>query len=388
MTRRLVLASAGAGKSRLIVEQALERVELGEKVLILTYTENNQEELVKKFCTLVGFVPSTVTIKGWFSFLLEDMIRPYQSCIFYERIPSIHFNSIDPHKKNGRNIPGRAEKIGAKYNSKHYLTSEKGKVHTTYISKLAVRVNTESKGKAISRLSGIYQTIYIDEVQDLIGWDFEVIKSLSKSDIGQFCCVGDFRQTLYSTHSAAKKPKSNDEKLARFRDIGLVVEQLNISWRCIQKICDFADLVHKNEGIYEPTESKLKNIAPKYTDHLGVFIVSSDKVGAYIDKYKPTILRASRNSQKDLCDGREVYNFGVSKGMGFKRILICATDKHKKFLTGKENVFENDRTDRARNALYVAITRARFSVAFLYDGDVNLDGIEACPSLTRGFLSI
>jgi len=380
LRRRLVLASAGAGKSRLIVKQALERVALGEKVLILTYTENNQEELVRKFCKLRGIVPSAVTIKGWFTFLLEDMIRPYQSCIFHDRITSIHFNSVDPHKRNGRYIPGRGEKIGTNYNPKHFLTSKEGKAHTTYISKLAVRINSVSVGKPISRLSGIYRSILIDEVQDLTGWDFEVMRLISSSDMGQFCCVGDFRQTLYSTHQSTKKPKENLEKLAHFGDIGLAPEHLNQSWRCIQKICDFADLVHKDEGVYELTESKVEEVEPEHADHLGVFVVKPGNVGAYIDKYQPTILRAKRNSHKALCEGREAYNFGEAKGMGFNRVLICATDKHMKFLAGEEDVFESDQTTKAKNALYVAITRARFSVAFLYAGDVDLEGVEVWSS--------
>ncbi|MCW5203061.1 UvrD-helicase domain-containing protein [Desulfobulbus sp. US4] len=384
--RSLVLASAGAGKSRLIVKQSLEKVALGKKVLILTYTKNNQEELVKKFCEISNIVPSTVTIKGWFTFLLEDMIRPYQSCLFLDRIPNIHFNDKgDPHKrvnpstKKSMYIRGRKEKNGPNYNPKHFLTSKEGKAHTTYISKLAYRVNSLSKGKPIMRLSEIYQTVCIDEVQDLIGWDFEVMKSLSKSNIDQFCCVGDFRQTLYSTHVTTKKPKDNHEKLDCFGGIGLTLEQLNISWRCTQKICALADLVHKKENVYEPTKSKMQEIDPDYPDHLGVFVVRSDNVEAYLKKYQPTILRASRSSQKTLCNGREAFNFGESKGMGFDRVLICATNKHKDFLAGKEDAFKNDKTSKAKNALYVAITRARFSVAFLYDGVINLDGVEDWP---------
>lgn len=381
MARRLVVASAGAGKSRLIVEQSLEKVALGEKILILTYTENNQEELVNKFCKFVGIVPVAVKIKGWFTFLLEDMIRPYQSCIFPDRIPNINFNSVDPHKRNGRYIPGRGEMNGANYNLKHFLTGKEGKAHSTYISKLAVRINSISGGKPVSRLSEIYQAVCIDEVQDLIGWDFEVMKSISASKIDQFCCVGDFRQTLYSTHPTTKKPKENNEKIDRFKDIGFTVEQLNVSWRCIQKICDFADLVHKNEGAYDPTESRLEEIDPDYAEHLGVFVIRPDKVRVYLEKYKPTILRANRKSQKELCEGKEAFNFGEAKGMEFNRVLICTTDKHKKFLAGRENVFNSDKTAKAKNALYVAITRARFSVAFLFEGDVNLEGVEVWSAL-------
>ncbi len=383
MPRNLVIASAGAGKSRLIVKLALERVALGEKVLILTYTRNNQDELVKKFCKLCGIVPAAVKIKGWFTFLLEDMIRPYQSYIFPDRISSIHFDSVDPHKKNGKSIPRRGEMNGSSYNPRHFLTSKGGKAHTTYISKLAVRINSISGGKPISRLSEIYQTVCIDEVQDLIGWDFEIMKFISASNIGHFCSVGDFRQTLYATHFTSKKPKENKEKLLRFIDIGLTINQLNVSWRCIQKICDLADLVHHNEGVYPSTESQLKQIAPEYADHIGVFVVRPDNVRDYLEKYQPTILRVNRKSHKIMCDGKETFNFGEAKGMGFDRVLICSTDKHKQFLAGIANVFENDKTAKAKNALYVAITRARFSVAFLYEGDVNLEGVEVWHGLIK-----
>ncbi len=97
---------------------------------------------------------------------------------------------------------------------------------------------------------------------------------------------------------------------------------------------------------------------------------------AYIKQYQPVILRATRNSQKDLCECREAYNFGEAKGMGFNRVLICVTDKHKKFLANEKNVFDADRSAKAKNALYVAITRARFSVSFLYNGQVNVEGVE------------
>ena len=378
--RRLVLASAGAGKSRLIVKQSLRRINLGEKVLILTYTEKNQEELVKKFCKLCSFVPAAVTIKGWFSFLLEDVIRPYQTCLFQDRIPGINFNSVDPHKKNGRNIPGRGENYNGNYNPIHFLTIKEGRAHTTYISKLAVRVVSLTGGKPILRLCEIYQTACIDEVQDLIGWDFEIIRAISKSCIGKFSCVGDFRQTLYSTHPTTKNPKTNNEKLERFRDFGFRVQQLSVSWRCIQKILDLADLVHKGDDIYDPTVSRLGRIDPDFADHLGVFVVKQDEVSAYLEKYQPIILRNNKITQKELCDGRKVFNFGEAKGMEFNRVLICATDKHKAFLAGKKRVFDSDRTDKAKNTLYVAITRAKFSVAFLCDGDIGLEGVEVWSS--------
>lgn len=374
--RRLVLASAGAGKSRLVVEHARQRIREGKKILILTYTEKNQKELASKFCEINGIVPSKVHIKGWYSFLLEDMIRPYQSYIFKTRIPGIYFNDVDPHKRNGRNIPGRAEILDGIVNRRYYLTDTGERAHTTYLSKLAVRVNAAAGKKCLQRLTEIYGSICIDEVQDLTGWDFDIIKSISKSTISEFCCVGDFRQTLYTTHPTNKKPKSNLEKQVRFKEIGLTVDQLNVSWRCIQKLCVFADFIHDDEGIYAPTESKLEDIDIQCSDHNGVFVVRSDNVMAYLERFQPTILRTSRNTRAELCEKRIAYNFGEAKGMGFDRVLICATEKHRKFLAGNKAVFAADRTAKAKNTLYVAVTRARYSVAFIYDGEVNMTGVE------------
>jgi len=376
MINKLVLASAGAGKSQMIVKEALQFIDKPKnKILILTYTENNQKELLDKICKEKKYLPSNIYIKGWFSFLLEDLIRPYQRCIFENRISGVFFNQSDPHKNNGSSIYGRAEKINNKYNKSHYLTKNKDRVHTAYISKLASRINMESKGKPIARIDEIYDSILIDEVQDLVGWDFDLIDKLSKLKALSVICVGDFRQTIYTTHIGTKQPKTNTQKLEKFKDLGYKIKNLNISWRCIQPICEFADKVHLNEGIYSKTNSNIITIPNEYKAHNGMFCVSSLNAEEYLKTFKPVILRVTKNTQKELCKGFTTVNFGASKGLGFNRVFIIPTTKQKKFLLGKHNVFENDKTEKAKSSLYVAVTRAKYSVAFLYDGDKELEGI-------------
>lgn len=379
MSNRLILASAGAGKSELISKEALARVANGESVLILTYTENNQKELFKKICQLNGYKPTGIVIKGWFTFLLEDMIRPYQRCIFSSRIPGINFNkSGDPHKNGGRNIPGTAEKGGGcEYNPTHYLTRGGGKAHTSYLSKLACRIYKESKKKNIDRLSGIYDAVFIDEVQDLVGWDFNIIEAISKIDKLVFTCVGDFRQTVYSTHPTTKTPKTNSEKIERFVSIGFSPEHMNVSWRCIQPICDFAHLVHADKNPYPKTISNVKEVPDAFVNHAGVFTVSEQHISSYIRIFEPVILRLNKGTRLDLCEDQSCYNFGMSKGLGFKRVLIIPTEKHRKFLRGESGVFDDANTDTPRNTLYVISTRARYSVAFLFDGDSSIDIVES-----------
>ena len=65
-------------------------------------------------------------------------------------------------------------------------------------------------------------------------------------------------------------------------------------------------------------------------------------------------------------------NFGQAKGLNFERVLILPNGPIKKFLkTG-----DIKKVEKSRAKFYVALTRARYSVAFLYDDEVNLEGIE------------
>jgi DNA helicase-2/ATP-dependent DNA helicase PcrA len=376
LTRKLLLASAGAGKSELIAKKAVEAASNGDRVLLLTYTINNQAELIKHICRLNKYQPRNIVIKGWFTFLLEDMIRPYQRCIVTQRIAGIVLDSSNPHWNGRFQIPGRAEKAGDVYNPRHFVTKTDSAAHTTFLSKLAARIHERTGGMPAQRLVDIYKSVFVDEVQDLVGWDYEIIRAIIGANVGSFDCVGDFRQTIYQTSPATKGPRTNAQKLAAFAKMGFVREDLNISWRCIQSICDLAHLLHANDGHYAPTESKIEEIPPEFADHHGIFALPASRVDAYVGRYKPVILRWNRQAKSDLCEGRTAYNFGESKGLGFERVLILPTGKHARFLSGDQAAFGNDDTDGARNKLYVGITRARYSVAFPHDGGNVINGAQ------------
>lgn len=376
MPNRLLLASAGAGKSELIVKEALKTADAGNKVLLLTYTVNNQAELMKHICRIHKVQPRNVVIKGWFSFLLEDMIRPYQRCIVPERVSGIVLDSSNPHLKGNFHIPGRKEEVDGAYNPLHFVTKKNNAAHSTFLSKLAARIHERTDGKSVLRLVSIYDAVFIDEVQDLVGWDFEVIRAIAKAGIGTLFCVGDFRQTIYRTSVALKKPKTNAEKLEAFQKMEFVPEHLNMSWRCIQSICDLADRIHAGDGYYLPTTSKIAKIPIEFADHHGVFAVPASRIIDYVEKYNPIILRWNRKTNKPLCEGRAALNFGESKGAGFNRVLILPTASQAKFLSGSLTAFSEDDTDETRNKLYVGITRGRYSVAFLHEREHVIEGVQ------------
>lgn len=126
---------------------------------------------------------------------------------------------------------------------------------------------------------------------------------------------------------------------------------------------------------FPETNSKVKSVPDKYKQHLGVFCVPKGSLNAYLAQYNPVILRLNKITNTALCEGRRAHNFGEAKGCGFERVLILPTEKYKEFLAGDITVFDNDKTHEARNKLYVAITRARYSVAFFHDGPIGLAGI-------------
>ncbi len=339
MPNKFVLASAGAGKTTTLVSDALAAVGDNKSVLILTYTRNNQIEIIKKIREVNGCIPENIRVKGWFSFLLEDLIRPYQRCLFSERISNIVFDQSDPHKRNGRNIPGRSEQVNGRVNSRYYLSNNK--VHTTYISKLATRVcdaGKEGRGRnasyaVIDRLASVYDFIIIDEVQDLVGWDFSVLEYITSEENIDLCCVGDFRQTIYQTSHATKNPQSSEQKRQWFNDKGFECLNLNHSWRCVDQVCAFADTVHAHQG-YNSTTSNVADIPDEFEGHVGIFTVSSEAVEAYLQRYNPVILRQNRSTREDVCEGFSAQNFGEAKGLGFDRVLILPTENYSRFLQG------------------------------------------------------
>jgi len=375
---RFVIASAGAGKTTTLVGDALEAAEANRTVLILTYTRNNQVEVIKKIREVKGHIPDKIRVKGWFSFLLEEIIRPYQRCFFDQRISNVQFDVSDPHKRDRYSIPGRAEIIGGRVNSRHYLVN--GKAHTTYISKLAVKIcqkRKQGRGRAatydpIQRLSAIYDLIIIDEVQDLVGWDFSLIELILSSCPVELLCVGDFRQTIYQTSHATKNPRASLQKKQWFLDKNFECIDENHSYRCIQMICNLADLVHANEA-YKPTVSRAAPVPDGLDDHVGAFSVREEDFPAYMDRYNPIILRWDVRARPDLCSGHVCQNFGESKGSTYDRVLILPTTSIRQFLLGNFGPIRS--SEKALNKLYVAITRARYSVAFLTNDASRLDNL-------------
>lgn len=342
---RIIIACAGAGKTTRLVAEALNNRD--RRIAIVTYTNNNTREIGKRFAKKNSGVPKHVDVMTWFGFLLRECARPYQRSKYDEkRIESIRF----VNRQSTRGI--------AEAKTRHYYFAGGHLIYSDKLAQFVVECEKESSKAVTARLGQIYTDVFIDEFQDLAGWDLEVIRMLLQSGI-RVTLVGDPRQHIYSTNPSRKNKHYLGIAVVKLAEIwkkdGLCsLEHMNATHRCNGPICALSNRLWPGMDAMTP----LRNDA---TDHDGVFLVAENLVKEYIDRFKPQVLRHDRRAERYGC---EALNFGLAKGLQFKRVLIVPTLPIKRYLGdgALRHVAE------ARDKLHVAVTRASYSVAFVFDG--------------------
>lgn len=348
---RIIVAAAGSGKTTRLVNEALSRP--NSKILIATYTEANEAEIEKKFLEKNGCVPSNVTLSGWFAFLLQHGVRPYQGCITEARIEGLHFN----------------QGISALYTKEadldHYLNKH-NQIYRDKVSKFTLKCDGLSEGRVIKRITGIFDEIFIDEVQDISGYDLDLIELLMDSD-ASVLLVGDPRQGTYSTSDSPKYGKFKKSGIVDyFRQIvaarldTLIDEtSLSVNHRCNLALCELSDTLFSD--FPSTTSSNMR-----MTGHDGTFLVRECDVEAYLCIFGPMQLRYWRKTP--VSDSAAVMNFGESKGLAFERVLIYPTKDIAEWLKDRATELKPD----VRAKFYVALTRARSSAGIVIGDKINI----------------
>ena len=241
---------------------------------------------------------------------------------------------------------------------RHYFIKEY-KIYSDKLSKFVFKCNEKSKGVVFDRLSRIYNYIFIDEVQDLAGYDLELIKLLFQSN-ANIILVGDPRQVTYLTHSEKKYTKYRDGKIKEFiqnecKKIAVEIDEsiLNCSYRNNELICRFSSKLFPNYSV--PSSNQNDEVG-----HKGIFFIKESDIDIYLAQYQPLQLRINRGKQVNT--NFAVMNFGESKGLGFDRVLIYPTKPILDFILKNKSL---DGTSRAK--FYVAVTRAKHSVGIVYN---------------------
>jgi len=349
---KVIIASAGSGKTTFLVDQALSKPD--EKIAILSYTNNNVNELKRTFREKHGAVPRNVDISTWFNFELHECARPYQWFVYpQKRVKTISFPK------------GRSSKYVSQKDTERYYFLNGNEIYSDKLSQFVLECEEKSGGLMTSRLAEIYDQVYIDEFQDLAGYDLDLIELFLRAGI-QMTIVGDPRQCTYATNNSSRNRQYRGigilDLLRKWEDRDLCqIDTHARSHRCNQQICDFADTLW-------PEMPQTVSLNQASTEHDGIFLVSESDLGDYIQTFTPTILRYSRSTNSY---GYSALNFGNSKGLGFPRVLIFPHGPIKKYL-GSGNVKD---VNGSLEKFYVAVTRARHSVAFLHDKECKVGGL-------------
>jgi hypothetical protein len=337
---KVVIASAGSLKTTYIVEQALGIRD--RNVLITTYTNENVSQINSCLIRRAGHVPNHITVLSWYSFLLQDGVRPYQNYMTSRgRINTINFTASPSH-------------FTLKTDIDNYYLTDGNNMYGDRVSAFICDCDERSSGLVVKRLERAYGHIFIDELQDLAGHDLEFLEKLFRSSIS-ILAVGDPRQATYSTNKSLKNKQFKlghvvDWVRAREAKQLCSLEVRTDCYRCNQAICDFADALF-------PDLPKTSSKNCERTGHDGVFYIKKSEVLDYVARHKPTVLRYDRRAKTM---NLSALNIGITKGRTYGRVLIFPTKPMRDYInTGDLPAAHNP------TKLYVAVTRAKYSVAFV-----------------------
>lgn len=330
----IILAAAGTGKTTQLVER-IGQLE-NKRILVTTYTDENTKLIKSLLYKKYGFLPPNILVLSWYTFLLRDGIRPFQNCLDIKaRIESIAWIN---------------KKL---YHKKYDFITQGNRVYRDKAAEFICECNTASRGALIRRLESIYDYIFIDEMQDLTGYDLAFLELLFNSKISIWG-VGDPRQSILRTNYALKNKQYSKEALIKWlkqqeKAGKLTLEEMNTCYRCRPSICDFANKIFPDYPLMVSGNSSI-------VEAEGIVMIPLDQVDDYIRRYQPVILR---KWIKTDTKGYSAINIGVAKGKTFERVLLFPTQTMLRFI---KNPQDNDNF-KEKELLYVAITRAKYSVA-------------------------
>lgn len=328
------MSVAGSGKTTYLIGLLNET----ERFLIVTYTDNNLENIRGAIIRKFGYIPNNIKLLSYFQFLYRFCYRPYLK----DEIGA---------KGISWDMPDKSTQMLSRENRKYYV-SKGGYLYHNRLSKLcSMKVASEIR----DRLDLFYDYLLFDEVQDLGGHDFDLIMDVMPLKCkGLF--VGDFFQHTFETSRNGNVNKNlyKDYKkyLKRWKKVGVVIDDttLSNSWRCLPTTCAFVD---QRLGI---------RISSNRTDETQIRLVDSEEEARQIYGDNSIVKMFYDKSSQHKCYS---INWGASKGLdNFQDVCIVLNKGASACYDAQDFSNMNDAT---LNKLYVACTRAKGNIYFVKD---------------------
>lgn len=344
MNSKYIIACAGSGKTTAIINDAISKPQ-SKNILITSFTDENCEEIKRKFVSKLGYVPANIDILPWFTFELRHLIRPFRNQIVINRIQGISL------------VNGKSAQYISQDKEACYIDAD-CKIYSDKIALLSFKNIELNKAKILPRLNKLYNYLYIDEFQDFVGYDLLIIKEFMAFGFECFI-VGDPRQKTYSTHYSpkGKQYKNNQEAFIKTECSQYCIvdkASLNFSYRCPEKIITYAS---KLFPCFPISHSKAKTAAED-----GIYIVTEDNIDYFLKK-ENHVIQLRENKSRPVNLSYPVMTFGKSKGCTFENVLIYPTEKLKKAIIIDDfNLIDSEIT---KCKSYVALTRAKHKVGIV-----------------------
>ncbi len=335
--KRIIVAGAGTGKTTLLRNIAVERC-VNHNVLYLTYTQANACEFQAAVVEKLHYLPASITVTTWFSFLLEHGVRPFPARGFTHRVDRMYFNNQEPPKLRG-----------VTRGMERYFCPKPGVVYSSHLADLAVYCNDQWNGEVINRICGIYDVILVDEAQDFAGYDYDFILAMLDTS-SEMVIVGDPRQQTYRTGWKAKH--KNIPNIFDFFEHHTPYEldstTLSVTHRCSAEVMAYANRLYNEYPQVMPSNER--NSRPKGK----VTIVKKSDFTKWVASRAelPTALIWSKSTKGTGVCRR--MNMGDSKGLTLDDVALFATGEMKKWIEGKPT----DIKAMTKAKFYVALTRA------------------------------
>lgn len=348
MDKSIVFSVAGSGKTTLLVDG----LNLEKRFLIITFTDNNFHNLRRKILARFGYLPKTIGLYTYFSFLHSFCYRP----LLAMKMKTKGLNWDSPPDWTSK-LPRTDERFYFDISRRIY----KGR-----LAKLL-----EVKGElleAVARVEKFYDVLCVDEVQDFAGHDFNFLAALAKSSLGVLL-VGDFYQHTFDTSrdGATNRTLHEDyEKYrTRFKAMGLYIDDdtLKKSHRCPPAVCGFIretlgiDIESHGDGEHE------------------VKLVEEQQRAEQLYASVTTVKLFYQEHEKYGCYSQ---NWGGSKGDDHY-VDVCVVLNPKTLKAYKTGGL-NGLAPTTRNKFYVACSRTRGNLYFVPEKLFNqFKGIKRSP---------
>jgi superfamily I DNA/RNA helicase len=333
MDKRVIFAVAGSGKTTHIIN----KLTLDKRFLIITYTTNNiltlRNGIIRKF----GYFPDNIKLQSYFGFLHSFCFKP----ILSDKVKSKGINWNQPPE-----FTLRLKRTDAKF----YLDKNRRLYHNR-IAKFCETQNILSDIN--SRIEKYYDCLYMDEIQDFAGHDFNLLKSITKVKC-EILFVGDFYQHTFDTSNDGNVNSgifnNYDSYRKLFEQMGLTVDTITLqnSHRCSKTVCNF---IRNNIGI------SISAATERETD---LKIIDNQTDADSIIKDNSIVKLFYKENYKYDCYSQ---NWGSSKGINHFNNVCIVLNPTTKQAFDKNQLFSLK--PQSKNKLYVACSRANNNLYFV-----------------------